>query len=188
LHADHPEWFRQRESKPVAHLSSDGGKIHVRGRFMRYILAAYNGSDHSLRAVNHAVEMADKTGARLHVLSVATIPAVGSDVYMDDIMRQNLSHCEQLVESLKVKLGASGTTQMMVRIGDPVFEIVRHAVEYGVGQIVVGCRRHWFDRWPASRIVRQIVARAPCKVIVIGNEAATRPRSHEGSIAWESGR
>jgi nucleotide-binding universal stress UspA family protein len=154
---------------------------------MRYISAGFNGSECSMKAVLHARDMAEKTGARLHVLTIARFPRISSDLCMDDIMEQEISHCEQLIESLNMKLGTSERTHLLLRVGNPALEIANHAKEYGVGQIVVGCRRRWFGRWPASHVVRQIIARAPCAVTVIGNERAARSLPEQESIAWEAG-
>jgi nucleotide-binding universal stress UspA family protein len=143
----------------------------MRGQSMQYILAGFSGSESSIQAVLYARDMAKKIGARLHVLIVSTFPAPSSDVYMNDIVDQHVSHCEQLIESLKLRMGASETTRLIVRVGSPAHEIVNHATDYGIGQIVVGCRRQWFKRWPVSHIVRQIMACAPCAVTVIMNQA-----------------
>jgi nucleotide-binding universal stress UspA family protein len=141
---------------------------------MRYILAGFNGSDSSMQAVLYARDRANKTAARLQVLTVAAFPAMGLDAYMDNIMEQQVSHCEQLIESLKRRLGSNETTQLILRAGNPAFEIVKHAMEYGVGQIVVGSRRHWFGRLPVSHVVRQIVAGAPCVVTVVKDRRGAR--------------
>jgi nucleotide-binding universal stress UspA family protein len=142
---------------------------------MRYILAGFNGSDSSTQAVLHAREMADHLGARLHVLTVVAVPAFGCDVFMDDIMEQRVSHGEQLIESLKTRLGKRATTHLILRVGNPALELLNHAVEYRVGRIVVGCRSRYFERWPASRVVRHVVAQAPCPVTVIGGSRPSRP-------------
>jgi nucleotide-binding universal stress UspA family protein len=153
---------------------------------MRYILAGFNGSDSSIQAVLYARDRANKAGARLLVLTVATFPAMGLDAYMDDVMEQQVSHCEQLIESLKRRLGSNETTQLILRIGNPALEIVKHAAEYRVGQIVIGCRRHWFGRWPVSRVVRQIVAGAPCGVTVIADQRSAQRWALDEPVVRES--
>jgi nucleotide-binding universal stress UspA family protein len=153
---------------------------------MRYILAGFNGSDSSMQAVLHAREISNRTGARLHVLTIATFPAMGFDTHMDDIMAQQVSHCEWLIESLKSRLGSNETTRLILRVGDPALEIVKHAVEYGVGQIVIGSRRHWFGRWPVSGVVRRIVAGASCEVTVVKDQRARRRRALIETIAGEA--
>jgi nucleotide-binding universal stress UspA family protein len=152
---------------------------------MRYILAGFNGSDASLQAVLHAREISNKTGARLQVMTVATFPAMGLDTCMDAIMEEQVSHCEQLIESLKRRLGSNETTQLILRVGDPVVELIDQAREYGVAQIVLGARRHWFGRWPVSRIVLQIVATAPCEVTVIKDRSGARQYVLNETVASE---
>jgi nucleotide-binding universal stress UspA family protein len=148
---------------------------------MRYILAGFNGSDSSFQAVLHAKDISNKTGARLQVLTVAAFPAMGLDAYMNTLMGEQVSHCEQLIESLKCRLGSNETTQLILRVGDPVVEIIEQAKEFGVARIVVGARRHWFGRWPVSRVVRLIVAAAPCEVTVV-----TDPRSAQRYVLDET--
>jgi nucleotide-binding universal stress UspA family protein len=154
---------------------------------MRYISAGFNGSECSMKAVLHARDMAERTGARLHVLTIASFPRVSCDLCMDNIMEQEISHCEQLIESLNTKLGTSERMQLLLRVGNPALEIANHAKEYGVGQIVIGCRRQWFERWPASHVARQIIALAPCAVIVIGNARPARRLPEKEPVAWEAG-
>lgn len=133
---------------------------------MRYILAGFNGSSCSLNAVLHANEMANQSGARLHVLTVATFPTVGFEVCVDDLVEQHLSHCEVLIAALKPRLD-SPDARVTLSIGHPAAEIVRYAREFGIDHIVVGCRGQWFGRWPSSATVRQVLAQAPCRVTVL---------------------
>jgi nucleotide-binding universal stress UspA family protein len=162
-------------------------KVNRKELTMRYILAGFNGSECSAQAVLHARDMANQAGARLHVLTVVTVPAFGFDVYMDDLMEERVTRCEQLMEALKARLGECPTAHLVLRVGDPALELVHHATEYGVGRIVVGCRNRYFGRWPASRIVRHVLAQAPCPVTIIGKPEADRPRSGQEFIALESG-
>jgi nucleotide-binding universal stress UspA family protein len=151
---------------------------------MRCVLVGFNGSDCALAAVLRARDIALERAARLHILSVATVPAFGFDACMDDVMEQQIAHCEAALQSLKARLPETrDMIRLSLRIGDPWRVVVGYAAEYGAGEIVVGCRRQWFQRWPASRVVRRIVAHAPCAVTVVMNQRYAPLASTRGAIA-----
>ena len=138
---------------------------------MGCVLVGFNGSDCALAAVLRARDIALERAARLHILTAVTVPAFGLDACMDDVMEQQIAHCDAALQSLKARLPETrDMIRLSLRIGDPWRVVVDYAAEYGAGEIVVGCRGQWFRRWPASRVVRRIVAHAPCAVTVVMNQ------------------
>jgi nucleotide-binding universal stress UspA family protein len=146
---------------------------------MRYVLAAFDGSAPSRQAASVARRLASACGARLHLLTVAAAVPLAPDSGVDALVEQQLQRCETSLHTLRRALGAESTertpidARWMIQValrtgsGTAADEILRYAEEFGVGRIVVGCRWKWFGRWPASRTVRALLARAPCAVTVV---------------------
>jgi len=107
------------------------------------ILVATDGSEHSARACDHAVETAVRFDARLHVLH-AVSPRL-SDVFSSDSV-ENLvgdatEHGEEVVEEVAAearKAGADVVTHVEQRV--PHEAILEYAEENDVDLIVVGSR------------------------------------------------
>ncbi|WP_118181235.1 universal stress protein [Paraburkholderia phosphatilytica] len=149
---------------------------------MRYVLAAFDGSAPSRQAASVAQRLAASCGARLHLLTVAACPPHAPDSGVDALAEQQLQRCEISLHTLRralisqftecTPIDARWMIQVALRTGTAADEIVRYAEEFCVGRIVVGCRWRWFGRWPASRTVRALLARAPCAVTVVDPDGA----------------
>ncbi|SOE88625.1 Nucleotide-binding universal stress protein, UspA family [Caballeronia arationis] len=151
---------------------------------MRCIVVAYNGSECALGAALFAKDMAQQRGARLHILTVARVPSVGFDACMNEIMEQRIAHWEEALRALKARLpDTQDTIRLSLRTGDPWREIVDYAAEHCAGEIVVGCRRYWLGRWPASHVVRRVVAHARCAVTVVPKPGRALPVTCGHAIA-----
>jgi nucleotide-binding universal stress UspA family protein len=145
---------------------------------MRYVMAVYDGSEHSYSGVALAAQLASRNGVRLHVLSVVPLPIVGLDIATDIAIAANVDSHEHLLAALQADLAARGQyAQFALKIGNPVDEIVRYATDYNVGQIVIGLTfKSWFDRWAARLMLRRLIRLAPCTVTVVKEDVAPRGR------------
>ncbi|CAB3754480.1 hypothetical protein LMG29739_01938 [Paraburkholderia solisilvae] len=145
---------------------------------MRYVMAVYDGSEHSYSGVVLAAQLALRNGVRLHVLSVVPLPIVGLDIATDLAIAANVDSRGHLLEALQADLASRGQyAQMALKIGNPVDEIVRYATEFNVGQIVIGLTfKSWFDRWTTRLMLRRLIRLAPCTITVVKEEVAPRGR------------
>lgn len=137
---------------------------------MRDILAGYDGSVCAQEAVRFAKNLAEKEGARLHILAVARPPDWGKLAYeRPDLIETEKRHCQDLLAELKGKLGLSGVTvQCEMVVGHPAKELVLYAERHDIDHVVVGHRgRTAFDRWLLGSIARQVIAYAPCSVTIV---------------------
>ncbi|WP_028220431.1 universal stress protein [Paraburkholderia oxyphila] len=137
---------------------------------MHDILAGYDGSVSAEEAVRFAKNLAEKEGARLHILTVARLPDWGKLAYeRPELLETEKRHCQELLTELKGKLGLSGVTvQYEMVIGHPAKELVLYAERHDIDHVVVGHRGHTaFDRWLLGSIARQVIAHAPCSVTIV---------------------
>jgi len=145
---------------------------------MHDILAGYDGSVSAQEAVRFAKNLAEKEGARLHILTVARPPDWGKLAYeRPELLEFEKRHCQDLLTELKGKLGLSGgTVQYEMVVGHPAKELVLYAERQNIDHIVVGHRgRTAFDRWLLGSVARQVIAYAPCSVTIVrGQPDATK--------------
>ncbi|MCP3715405.1 universal stress protein [Paraburkholderia sp. CNPSo 3281] len=137
---------------------------------MHDVLAGYDGSASAQEAIRFAKNLAEKEGARLHILMVARPPDWGKLAYeVPELLETEKRHCQDLITELKGKLGLPGVTvQYEVIVGHPAKELVLYAERHNIDHVVVGHRgRTTFDRWLLGSIARQVIAYAPCSVTIV---------------------
>ncbi|WP_321969181.1 universal stress protein [Paraburkholderia tropica] len=138
---------------------------------MREVLLGYDGSDCSRRALTFAIDLAQRYGARLHVVSVARSPdfEFGLEIDTDAIAQQQVLHCQRLLDALRHSIPElTRPVRYEVASGHPAEEIIRYAQEEGVDHIVVGHRGHTLlERWLIGSIARHVIAHAGCSVTVV---------------------
>ncbi|NLP64635.1 universal stress protein [Paraburkholderia sacchari] len=148
---------------------------------MHDILAGYDGSASAQGAVRFAKNLAEKEGARLHILTVAPLPDWGKLAYeRPELIETEKRHCQDLITELKSEFGSSGiTVQYETVVGHPAKELVLYAERHGIDHVVVGHRGHTvFDRWLLGSVARQVIAYAPCSVTIVRDRSADRGSEH----------
>jgi nucleotide-binding universal stress UspA family protein len=121
--------------------------ISVDGRMLfKSILVAVDGSKESDRAVEVAVELAEKLGSKLTFLHVVSLPEFGEAKIMDDKLEKKIQ--DALVEAGKKILskatkasqskGISASEQ--IAVGYPATMIETEATKLGAELIVMGSR------------------------------------------------
>jgi len=132
------------------------------------ILVAYDGSESAERAIDFAVDLARRYGAKLHILAVARPPEFGTEAETKAIIEQSRRHYKDVLQPLKKKFDADPLQiNFEIGIGHPAEQIVLYAEQHGIDHIVVGHRgRSLFNRWLLGSVARQVIAHAPCAVTV----------------------
>ena len=144
---------------------------------MDRILVGVDGSEHSMKAVDAAANMAATTGAALRLLAV--IPAVSADE-LDDYARSEhlLEDLPQLLSTFEPAfLGAAadrarakGAAKISVGTasGDPASQIVAAAGVDDVDLIVVGCRgRGRLTGLLLGSVSQKLASHAACSVLIV---------------------
>lgn len=149
-------------------------------QLIRKVLVAIDGSENSLKALDFAIEFADKYSAQLTIINVAESPVMGAvpmepttvsgdsmvlfakdlRYFHEEILSKAVARVKALKPALVVfsKLGE----------GEPALEIVAEAKEGGFDVVVVGHRglgrvKEMF----LGNIAEKVVHLAPCIVIII---------------------
>ncbi len=148
---------------------------------IRNILVAVDGSDNAIRALNFALDLAEKYAANLTVLnvsessSITTIPQdptalSSSNMVMfsrdlekihQDILRKALAHAKE------VKPNVSVVTKL--REGNPAVQIIAEAKESEIDAIVVGHKGvgKVKEFLGLGGISEKVVNTAPCPVVIV---------------------
>ena len=107
----------------------------------RNILVAVDGSTHSARAVEEAVDLAGSMDGRVTLISVGTHPVVWPSPYQTTMSDAELEEVARaIVDQAAAKVSDDVPVATLVRIGRPANEIVTRAREGGHDLIVMGAR------------------------------------------------
>jgi nucleotide-binding universal stress UspA family protein len=147
---------------------------------IRKVLVAVDGSENSERALDFALDLAEKFGASVTVLNVSESPALGAVpmeptsvsgesmvVFSKDLIRLHEEILNKAIARAKiVKPNVSVFSKL--RDGDPAGEIVAEAKENGADVVVVGHRgssrlREVF----LGNISEKVAHLAPCPVVIV---------------------
>ena len=137
------------------------------------VLVPIDFSEGSRAALDYAVGLARKLGARLTALHVAPpyvtyepLPAFPPLAPLDPARRRTIE------ESLRRFVTPPGSEQPLVEVfvteGDPADEILAHATTSGADLIVVGTHgRRGFERWALGSVTERVVRKADRSVLAV---------------------
>ena len=142
------------------------------GTFPTRILLATDGSPHAELAALKAVDLAESTGARLHVVAVGrTFPAAVYDVYTEagseDLRREAQTILDEQVRKIEE---AGGTVAIAhLKMNERRDEAIVHlAEEIGADLIVMGSRGFGgLKRALLGNVADSVVRHAHCPVLVV---------------------
>jgi nucleotide-binding universal stress UspA family protein len=134
----------------------------------KQILVAYDGSESAGKAFAYGLDLAEKYGAELRVLSVARPPDFGAEVETEAVLEYSRNHYRQAMVPLEQNATAKGIlAHFEVATGHPAEQIVYHAERHGADLIVVGHQgKALFGHWLIGSIAKQVMIHAPCSVLV----------------------
>lgn len=145
-------------------------RLRVWRGIMHDVLVGYDGSVSARCAVDFALDVAERQGARLHILAVAATPDWGViDVEKRELIEAQERYCKALLEELKETLRpTSAAVHLEMITGHPAKELVLYAEKHDIDHLVVGHRgKTVFERWLLGSIARQVIAYAPCSVTIV---------------------
>jgi nucleotide-binding universal stress UspA family protein len=145
---------------------------------IRAVLAPTDFSHHAERAIRFACGLAEKFGARLHLLHVlpdviapigpdpSLITALPAEYYMD-IEQESLDALSKLIDA---SWGCSQTVETAVLWGDAVDGITSYARDHEIDMIVVATHgRTGLSHVLLGSVAERIVRESPCPVLTIRN-------------------
>jgi nucleotide-binding universal stress UspA family protein len=147
---------------------------------IRNILVAVDGSENSNRALDFALELAEKFGSNLTVLNVSEVLAMGvvpqeATTYSFDNMSIIGKDLRKIHEEILGKaiyhakaVKPNLVVSSMLRDGNPAVEIVNVAKDSGFDAIVIGHRGSgkMSERFLGS-ISEKVAHLAPCPVVIV---------------------
>ncbi len=146
---------------------------------MKRIVAAVDGSEHSLTAVARAAELAAKDDAELVLVSVVAPQTVDLDPGLEAYARVEhlrepgprlaLAAADRMLSRGRAEAVAKGATRISVEActGDPAEEIVRAATACKADLVVVGSRGLGrLSGLLLGSVAQKLVTHAPCAVLV----------------------
>jgi nucleotide-binding universal stress UspA family protein len=157
------------------------------GAFPGKILLATDGSEDSALAANAAIEMANDTGAELHVVHVGesrpVYPPPTSGPPLPITTREEIRHAAQrLLDEQAKKLDEAGANvaEAHLRMGRPEEEILRLSEDIVAGLIVLGNqglggRFSRMRRFLMGSVSESVTRYARCSVMVVRKDLYERP-------------
>jgi nucleotide-binding universal stress UspA family protein len=135
----------------------------------RNILLAFDGTEPARKAFDRALQLVTNNHSSFAIVSVIRPSEFALDVYAQTLLE---NACEDLTNQLtrlqkRAELAGVEST-VMIRLGHPAQQIVRAAQDWHADLIVTGRRGGGpLTRWFLGSVSRQILASAPCAVLVV---------------------
>lgn len=135
------------------------------------LLVPVDFSECSEHALDYAVELADRLGASVHVLSVIGIPSYGvpelgvgiTATMMDNMIADNQAALDALARPRKLD-----SKNIIIRAGDARDVILQTAEELGADLIVMGTHgRRGISRALLGSVAEMVVRTAPVPVLTV---------------------
>ena len=132
------------------------------------ILAALDGSGHSLRAAQQAVDQVLlNPGAQLDFISVIAID-VYSDMVYDPAETHGEAQREIIQPAVDIALDAGVEPQTVILHGRPADEIMEYASQHDVDLIVIGSRGlNALQELALGSVSHKVIVSAACPVLVV---------------------
>lgn len=134
------------------------------------VLTATDGSEHSMKAVKRALELAEKEGAKITLMSVAYFSKSDFDDMPPDIQEKLEKQAKDALNSAKAIFEGKGIrVDAILETGVvPANNIIRRAKEDNFDLILMGrTGLTGFERAMTGSTAAKVVAHAPCSVSII---------------------
>jgi len=137
------------------------------------IVVAYDGSDHAIKALNTAIELAKAFNSKLDVVEVvdtAALLGMGFAPIPSDVIAQIYNKAQNDVEQAKKKAQEAGVKDVTSQVleGDPATSIIEYASKNGADLIVIGSRGlSTFKRLILGSVSSKVVQEARVPVLVV---------------------
>lgn len=141
-------------------------------KLYKKILIATDGSEYTKNAVEHGIELAKNTGAKLHAIYVvdtaafASIPMDAAWESMYELLRQEGDEATKYVAD---KAEAEGLEVERSTVeGHPADEIIKYAEKNGANLIVMGTLgKSGLDRFLLGSVAEKVVRTSKIPVLVV---------------------
>ncbi|WP_276352112.1 universal stress protein [Cohnella caldifontis] len=137
-----------------------------------HVLAAYDGSEVSLKALRQAVRLADAPGCKLtvaHVLYRPTYAVEGLGFVMPESVQEKVKEYEDgLIRKAQEEIANLPYSEISVLTGPPATAILEHAADQNCDLIVMGSRGLGpFKEMMLGSVSHHVVQQAKCPVLIV---------------------
>lgn len=136
---------------------------------IKNILVAFDGSEAATRALEMALDLAQKYAAKVSILSVAQFPEPAADVETEAILESMTNHLSKDFERIQARAREAGVTLTTdVVAGHPAEQIVHRAAGERSDLIVMGHRGlSRMKEWLLGSVSKRVLSYAPCSVLIV---------------------
>lgn len=136
---------------------------------IKNILVAYDGSRQSHKALEWAIDMAGKTGAKITAVTVIKPPEFSPTGEVNEFMYDAEKHYKPLLDKVK-KFGRDNNSEINTVLlrGHPAETIVRYAEDINANIIITGTRgMGGFKSLVIGSVAQKVVTYAKVPVLII---------------------
>lgn len=144
------------------------------------ILVPTDGSDHAVRAINHAIAIAEDTGAMIHGVHVINtgsytgLPIETSAAQVREILTEEANTAVRSLEETVANADIEVETHIVE--GPPARNIIEMTASLDCDLIVMGTRgRTGIQRLLIGSVTERVLRRAPVPVVVVPRTCETLP-------------
>jgi nucleotide-binding universal stress UspA family protein len=133
------------------------------------ILVGYDGSEPARKAFDYGLDLAQKYGARMLVVTVVRPPDFSEDVETEAMVENSRAWHEKLLAPLKQQVEVQAIpVRFEVAVGHPAQQIIFRADRDKTNLIIVGHRgKSLFQRLLLGSVSKQVIQYAECPVLVV---------------------
>ncbi|MEF8785224.1 MAG: universal stress protein [Haloarculaceae archaeon] len=138
------------------------------------ILLPTDGSDHTKRATEHAIDIAKTRGATLHVFSVVDDRAflVLDDDRVDEVRSELEENAlDAIAEAVEAADREGIETVSDVDVGNPANCIVDYATDNDIDLVVMGTSGNEYEENVVGSVSKRVVDASPIPVLTVGSDA-----------------
>ncbi len=157
----------------------------------RQIVCATDFSASSTAAIRHADQLAQQMGATLHLLHVVQDPLQqpwAAEAYvmnLGDLTAEWQRHAEK--ELARIASGLSAKTEVAVRIGRPITEILHYVDDVHADLLVAGTHGHGtIAHLILGSVAERLVRQASCPVLTVRAKAEAAKAAEAAPAAGEA--
>jgi nucleotide-binding universal stress UspA family protein len=135
------------------------------------ILLPTDGSEHTERAIEHALDIAETRSATLHVLSIVDDRAflVLDDERVEEVRADLKEKAHEAVADAERRAGAHDIeTTSDVDVGNPAERIVAYVEAQDIDLVVIGTSGDDYERNVVGSVSERVVATSPAPVLTVG--------------------
>jgi nucleotide-binding universal stress UspA family protein len=143
------------------------------------VLVPTDGSDHAVRAAEHAGYLAGAFDATIHVVAVVDVQAAAGPFDAGGVDEAFVDRLEEEADRAMTATTGAVSEGDKVRTetvrGDPETAIVEYVTDRGIDLVAMGTHgRRGIDRYVAGSVTESVLRRAPVPVLTVRAVAGTR--------------